>query len=181
MEGKIKWGWMGLFIAILVAILPIFSIITIINSWNEAIIYDLFNLYPKFYTVAIIDISISLILIFFSIYAGLSLYLLKDKAVYKAKMFLIVYLIYGISVPFLLYFVDFPEEAISIISGEIGSGIFRSFIFFAVWFWFLSSSKTVNRIYFQDEEPDRICPNCGRNIPFDAIMCPYCEKDFREI
>ncbi|MCJ7570346.1 MAG: zinc ribbon domain-containing protein [Candidatus Thermoplasmatota archaeon] len=26
---------------------------------------------------------------------------------------------------------------------------------------------------------DRICPNCGRVIPIDAIICPYCSKDFR--
>jgi uncharacterized membrane protein len=24
----------------------------------------------------------------------------------------------------------------------------------------------------------RICPNCGRSIPFDANSCPYCSKDF---
>ena len=26
--------------------------------------------------------------------------------------------------------------------------------------------------------PDRICPNCGRGIPFDAKVCPYCAKRF---
>lgn len=26
--------------------------------------------------------------------------------------------------------------------------------------------------------PDRICPNCGRAIPFDALLCPYCGKKF---
>lgn len=25
---------------------------------------------------------------------------------------------------------------------------------------------------------DRYCPNCGRAIPFDANVCPYCEKRF---
>ena len=24
----------------------------------------------------------------------------------------------------------------------------------------------------------RICPNCGRLIPFDANICPYCAKQF---
>jgi len=24
----------------------------------------------------------------------------------------------------------------------------------------------------------RICPNCGRPIPMDALICPYCEKRF---
>ena len=25
---------------------------------------------------------------------------------------------------------------------------------------------------------DRRCPNCGRQIPMDAKVCPYCGKDF---
>jgi uncharacterized membrane protein len=24
----------------------------------------------------------------------------------------------------------------------------------------------------------RFCVNCGRNIPFDAIICPYCMHDY---
>jgi len=26
---------------------------------------------------------------------------------------------------------------------------------------------------------DRVCPNCGRYIPFDSEVCPYCGKKFR--
>jgi len=26
--------------------------------------------------------------------------------------------------------------------------------------------------------PDRRCPSCGRGIPFDSIVCPYCGKKF---
>ncbi len=25
---------------------------------------------------------------------------------------------------------------------------------------------------------DRYCPNCGRKIPHDVNICPYCRKDF---
>ena len=27
-------------------------------------------------------------------------------------------------------------------------------------------------------KPDRRCPSCGRIIPFDANVCPYCGKKF---
>jgi uncharacterized membrane protein YhaH (DUF805 family) len=30
------------------------------------------------------------------------------------------------------------------------------------------------------EKKDRICPSCGRTIPFDAKVCPYCGKNFEE-
>jgi hypothetical protein len=176
----IRWGWMGLFIVILVVISPLFSIYTIITSWNDVVAYDLFNLYPKFYLVCIIDLVVSIFLIIFSIYAGLSLYILKDRALFKAKLFLIIGLIYGIVAPFSIYFAGFPEDALYLASGEIGSSIFRSFIFFGIWYWFITSSKTVKRIYFDKQEPtnNRICPDCGRVIPFDANICPYCGKQF---
>jgi len=29
-----------------------------------------------------------------------------------------------------------------------------------------------------DKKSDRYCPSCGRAIPFDANICPYCGKNF---
>ena len=31
----------------------------------------------------------------------------------------------------------------------------------------------------QNQDVGRICPSCGRPIPMDAQLCPYCGKDFR--
>ena len=30
------------------------------------------------------------------------------------------------------------------------------------------------------QQPGRMCPACGRPIPMDAQVCPYCRKDFRQ-
>jgi hypothetical protein len=32
----------------------------------------------------------------------------------------------------------------------------------------------------QPIEPGRSCPQCGREIPFHAIICPYCTYDFKK-
>lgn len=32
----------------------------------------------------------------------------------------------------------------------------------------------------QTGEPERRCPNCGRPIPMDANICPYCSKKFED-
>jgi hypothetical protein len=32
----------------------------------------------------------------------------------------------------------------------------------------------------EKKEIDRRCPNCGRVIPLDAKICPYCKKDFEK-
>jgi uncharacterized membrane protein len=42
---------------------------------------------------------------------------------------------------------------------------------------FLSKNKQKK----QDMSPDPQCPNCGRPIPSDAKICPYCKKDFEKI
>jgi tetratricopeptide (TPR) repeat protein len=35
----------------------------------------------------------------------------------------------------------------------------------------MSSPQNINK-------PQRFCPKCGREIPFVAIVCPYCKHDF---
>lgn len=32
-----------------------------------------------------------------------------------------------------------------------------------------------------NNQTGRICPNCGRPIPIDSQLCPYCGKDFRTL
>jgi len=32
----------------------------------------------------------------------------------------------------------------------------------------------------RDLKGDRRCPNCGRIIPFDSVLCPYCGKRFED-
>jgi hypothetical protein len=31
----------------------------------------------------------------------------------------------------------------------------------------------------QLSKPIRYCPKCGREIPFDAVFCPYCQYNFK--
>ena len=33
---------------------------------------------------------------------------------------------------------------------------------------------------FGSTYPSRMCPNCGRGIPMDALICPYCGKRFED-
>jgi len=145
---KVRWGWMGFFIVVLVVISPLYSVYTLFSSWGVMVANDLFNLYPKTYLLSIIDVVISIFLIIFSIYVGLSLYYFKDRALLKTKLYLIVFLIYGIIAPFSIYFVGYPQDALNLTSSSIGTSIFRTLIFFGVWYWFITSSKTVERIYF---------------------------------
>jgi len=48
-----------------------------------------------------------------------------------------------------------------------------------ILFWLLY--KGINFITKTNKKPDRRCPNCGKIIPFDAKLCPYCGKKFEDM
>jgi len=44
-----------------------------------------------------------------------------------------------------------------------------------------SPQQNINIVQQTQQQPGgagRVCPNCGRPIPMDAKVCPYCGKDF---
>lgn len=44
--------------------------------------------------------------------------------------------------------------------------------------WFVVRPPIGGKPKLQSDQ-GRMCPNCGRPIPMDAQICPYCGKDFR--
>ena len=43
----------------------------------------------------------------------------------------------------------------------------------------MEKPKSMEKESYRKDEDGR-CPNCGRVIPFDAKVCPYCSKKFEE-
>jgi hypothetical protein len=41
-----------------------------------------------------------------------------------------------------------------------------------------TQNNTDNRFVEPHQCEDRRCPNCGRIIPFNSVICPYCGKRF---
>ena len=54
------------------------------------------------------------------------------------------------------------------------------FILAIIVLYLLKSEKEKREIYIHEKHkaPDRRCTNCGREIPFDSMACPYCGKKF---
>lgn len=68
------------------------------------------------------------------------------------------------------------EPIIAIDDGLTVIGVLLVLISFPIMIIGLLIMKDEN-ITKQDEKI-RYCPNCGRQIPFDANICPYCAKGF---
>ena len=47
---------------------------------------------------------------------------------------------------------------------EIGSG--------------LTSNSNLDPFQTTQKTQTRYCPSCGRSIPFDSVICPYCSKKY---
>jgi hypothetical protein len=64
----------------------------------------------------------------------------------------------------------------------IVASIFGSFIGFLIVIivWFLIRPPIGSVPQQAAPSSDRRCPNCGRVIPMDAKVCPYCGKKFEE-
>jgi hypothetical protein len=123
--------------------------------------YSLFLVIPLF-------MSIGLILL------GWGLLTLKKWAYY-------ITLVLSILGLFSLFFAV-PSVIYIIIGHYYGIASFFPLIYFLfipmVWYLFKNRGFFISK---HVEKPARICPSCGRSIPFDANLCPYCERRFESI
>lgn len=69
------------------------------------------------------------------------------------------------------------DEAIQMYSGIAGLGTI--FLFIGIPIGIIGAVlKSKEKKQTEELPHDRYCPDCGRSIPFDANICPYCKKDF---
>lgn len=65
--------------------------------------------------------------------------------------------------------------------GFILAGMTSFVLFFSGILLYPLSKKDLERKNLKEKNSkDRYCPNCGRAIPFDAKICPYCGKKFED-
>ena len=138
-------GWLLFFCLVLTVVGPLLTVVTFSYAVSEIIEY--FDTFPGLLNMLIIDCVLSVGLMSFSVYAGIALWRIKPNAVKIAKSYLVCYLIYAFIAAGLPFAAGLPEEANMVILGESVKDLFRSFIFFAIWFSYLSKSKRVRDTY----------------------------------
>ncbi|RKY29009.1 MAG: hypothetical protein DRP79_01555 [Planctomycetota bacterium] len=138
-------GWLLFFCLVLTVVGPLLTVVTFSYAVSEIIEY--FDTFPGLLNMLIIDCVLSVGLMSFSVYAGIALWRIKPNAVKIAKSYLVCYLIYAFIAAGLPFAAGLPEEANMVILGESVKDLFRSFIFFVIWFSYLSKSKRVRDTY----------------------------------
>ncbi|MDD5177885.1 MAG: DUF2569 family protein [Candidatus Nanoarchaeia archaeon] len=127
-------GWLLLFVIILTIIQPVYLLVDVVAN-------------PSFYSYSSGVYNLASLLwvfgiIIWSLVMGISIWNKKEKAIIWAKEFLIVSLVIGVVFTF-LYAGLYTLEEQDILFVEL----FRSLIFFGVWFSYLSVSKRVKKTF----------------------------------
>ena len=138
-------GWLLLLCCALTIISPIRTIYNLITSYNETA--PLFDLYPGLKYLIYIDSLLSLILMSFSIRAGITLWTIKPNAVKIAKNYFLGFMAYSVIAIFLPLIAGLPSEANEAMIPEIIKGFVQSLIFFGIWYSYLNISKRVKTTY----------------------------------
>ena len=85
------------------------------------------------------------------------------------------------------FFVLAGVSFLSLNNGDIGTETICLIVFFPVLIVFIVGLMVLLKGRETTSQPStpsssksiRYCPKCGREIPFDAVVCPYCQYDFK--
>jgi hypothetical protein len=148
-------GWLLLFCISLTILSPLITIYTFITSYGAT--YTLFDEFPGLESILIVDGILSSFVMFFSIRAGIALWKIAPNAVKTAKNYLLIYLGYSAIAVFLPYMAGLPSYANDEMLPETLLGIFRTLIYFGIWYSYLNVSVRVKETYISTElNPDNI-------------------------
>ena len=139
-------GWLLLFCIGLTILSPLRNLGSI-NQTLEAVKL-VGGRFPGFVTIAYIEIVLIVAMVVFSIYAGISLWIIKPNAVTIAKFYLLFVVVVAIIDFVLVISIDMPEMAMREVTTAAVFGIVGSVLYSGVWFAYLNNSKRVEATYY---------------------------------
>ncbi len=138
-------GWLSFLCFIFVIGTPAGTLYNLGSSYTETNQY--FEQFPGLLTIFIIDSTLSIALMIFSIRAGIALWNIKPYAVKTAKNYLLLYLGYLVIIIFLPFMAGLPSEVNDAMIPDIAKGAFKGLFYFGIWYSYLSISKRVMGTY----------------------------------
>jgi hypothetical protein len=138
-------GWLLLFCLALTVFGPLVTAFFLVTNYQEAAQY--FEQFPRLKVISLTDISLSIGMMAFSVYAGVALWRKKQNAVRIAKAYLWTYLAYSIVASGLPFTAGLPSSAQEAMIVEVLKNLFRSLLYFALWYSYLNGSKRVKATF----------------------------------
>jgi hypothetical protein len=145
-------GWLLLLCVNLTILDPFATCFNIIVLTNGAKPY--FERYPGLFRLIFIGGGLSIILMLFSIYAGITLWKVLPNAVATAKKYLLCVFLYSILSVFLPFFVGLPDEAYRGMAEGTLINHLLTILYVAMWYLYLMRSRRVRVTYgVGDDQP----------------------------
>lgn len=139
-------GWLLFFCISLTILSPLGNSILWVKAFNE--VSQHLSKFPGLRATFGIDGLLTILIIAFSIYAGISLWTVRPNAVKIAKSYLLAYVvIVTIESFFLPFMAGLPTELNGEIIKEGFKGAGRAYLFFSIWNSYLNKSKRVKATY----------------------------------
>ncbi len=139
-------GWLLLFCVGLTILGPLRNFATIGQTMEAVRLVG--GRFPGFATIAYIEIALILVMIAFSLYAGISLWMIRPKAVTIAKFYLGFVVIVSIIDFILVSSIDLPGAAQSEMTRTAVIGVVGSIFYAVIWTAYLNSSQRVQATYY---------------------------------
>jgi Protein of unknown function (DUF2569) len=153
-------GWLLFLCLVLTLLNPVASIVNIFSSFKFSAPF--FNQYPGLKIITMIDGLLSVGVVCFSIYAGISLWRIRPKGVSIVKTFLLTFMAYAIVANILPFLAGLPANANEAMTAQAFIGVLRSAIIVVLWYLYLVKSKRVRSTF-----PDPAAKAPSKNAPFE--------------
>jgi hypothetical protein len=138
-------GWLLFFCISLTVLAPLATIASIITVFKD--VSALFNQFPGLLVITSVDIFLSMGLMTLSVYAGIGLWRIRPGAVLMAKRYLFCFLGYQAIAAVLPFLAGLPSAANEAMYADVGKDMFRSALYFAIWYSYLNKSQRVRATY----------------------------------
>jgi Protein of unknown function (DUF2569) len=138
-------GWLLLLCVGLTILGPLFAVASLTGSFRE--VSPLLDQFPGLMVLMVVDTTLTVGLMAFSIYAGVALWQIRPGAVSTAKRYLLWSLVYLPVTAVLPFMVGLLSESHPAMLKEIARDTLRGVIATAIWYWYLTKSKRVKATY----------------------------------
>lgn len=139
-------GWLRFLCILLVFILPLLSVVVVVQSYEQT--SDSFSYYDGLEALFYAETVVILAIMGFGVFAGMSLWKMKQGAVKKTFIFLWLYLGHFAVFTFLYPMViDFSSRQEGIYWEKVLRLVIAKVAFAGIWFWYLKKSKRVEATF----------------------------------
>lgn len=146
-------GWLLFLCFSLTVLSPLLGIVFFFTSYNEVNPY--FEQFPGLLNITIVDGVLTIGMIIFSIYAGISLWQIRPGAVNIAKKYLLTFLGYTVVANLLPFMAGLPSQVNEAMMKEVAPAAIRSFVYVGVWYSYLNKSRIVKSTYGTNTARDK--------------------------